>query len=242
VRGRLRHVLTIIYAAVAVQCSVRCHLARRAVGRSVQAYLCACSCTSIQTVWRQRQARLLFRMQVRVVLLYHSSCCLQRVYRGHLQRLAFATALRTGCFTTVSDSQHDKAARRARDVKAAGVAVARGVRPATARAQKMKAVVSGAAEQGAEGHAGRCLDRAPWPPSAAQALACLRLLRYPGPRLLKRPGKLQKERAQLAGRILSSAPSAAAAAPDAPHTQVASIGISVVSCCVRLQLQAPPSP
>ena len=33
-RGRLRHVLTIVFASVTVQCALRCHLARRAVGAS----------------------------------------------------------------------------------------------------------------------------------------------------------------------------------------------------------------
>lgn len=189
---------------------------------------------------------MLFRMQVRVVLLYHSGSLIQRVYRGHLQRLAFATALRTGSFTTVSDSAHDRAARRAREVKAAAdrsVAVrtsrttGSGVGLAPARPQKMKAAASGAAAQQAADEHGTVhfRDRTPWPPTVAQAMACLRLIRLPGPRLLKRAEKQQKERMQLSSRILSSA------APEPrllPSNEVAAIGISVVSSCAMQHLQS----
>jgi hypothetical protein len=182
-------------------------------------------------------------MQVRLVLLYHSGSLIQRVYRGHLQRLAFASALRTGCFTTVSDSAHDRAARRARDMKASadrGAAIrtsktaGSGAVTAPARGHKAKSAAIGVVVgRAADEHdAVRVFDRTPWPPTVAQALACLRLIRLPGPRLFKRAGKQQKERSQLSSRILSSA------APDPrlpPDGEVAAIGISVVSSCT-LQL------
>jgi hypothetical protein len=200
----------------------------------------SCCCTTIQSMWRQRQARLLYRMQVRLVLLYHSSSSIQRVYRGHLQRLAFATALRTGCFTTVSDSSHDRAARKARDLKPVtdngsagrtGRSASKGGGAVAARAQKMKGDTSGVlSNQATEAHStGRGHARAHWPPSASQALACLRLIRFPGPRVLKRASRQQKERRDLANRILSSASGASADTRVAPDPEIASIGISVVS-------------
>jgi hypothetical protein len=207
----------------------------------------SCCCTTIQTMWRQRQARLLYRMQVRLVLLYHSSSSIQRVYRGHLQRLAFATALRTGCFTTVSDLSHDRAARKARDFKpvtdkgaAAGTGrgAGRGGGAVVARAQRMKGDASGAvSNQATEAHsAGLGHARAHWPPSTAQALACLRLIRFPGPHAPKRAGRQLKERRDLAHRILSSASGASAESRVAPDTEIASIGISVVSACISALL------
>lgn len=177
---------------------------------------------------------MLFRMQVRLVLLFHSSCSIQRVYRGHMQRLAFATALRTGCFTTVSDSSHDRAARRAaRPGGKAAVAVG-------ARGHKLKVEARAlTAEQVTDAHgAERYVDRMRWPPSAADALACLRLIRLPGPRVLKGlgPGKQQKERRQLAKRILAAPSSVVPEPAVTAGTAVHSIGISVVSTLARNSL------
>lgn len=176
---------------------------------------------------------MLFRMQVRLVLLFHSSCCIQRVYRGHMQRLAFATALRTGCFTTVSDSSHDRAARRAaRPGGKAAVAVG-------ARGHKLKVEARAlAAEQAVDA----LVDRMRWPPSAADALACLRLIRLPGPRVLKGlgAGKQQKERRQLAKRILAAPSSVMPEPAVTAGTAVHSIGISVVSAGTRQLVLLPP--
>jgi hypothetical protein len=192
----------------------------------------SCCCTTIQSMWRQRQARLLYRMQVRLVLLFHSSSAIQRVYRGHLQRLAFATALRTGCFTTVSDSSHDRAARKARDLKPVtdngsagrtGRSASKGGGLVVALVQRMRGDAPGVLSNG------HCHARAHWPPSASQALACLRLIRFPGPRVLKRASRQQKERRDLANRILSSTSGASADTRVAPDPEIASIGISVVS-------------
>jgi hypothetical protein len=104
-----------------------------------------------------------------------------------------------------------------------------------ARGHKLKVEARAlAAEQAADAH----VDRMRWPPSAADAVACLRLIRLPGPRVLKGlgAGKQQKERRQLATKILAAPSSAVPEPAVTAGAAVHSIGISVVSTLARNSL------